>query len=109
MAGESGDTLIGGSGSDTLSGGDGNDFLNGGSGSDTLDGGSGIDKLLGGSGADRLIYQASQNQWLIGAGIGSGPGFTVTGGTYESEDGTITGYSGYDTYDGGSGTVKLGK
>ena len=104
------DTLIGGSGNDTLSGGDGSDFLNGGSGTDTLDGGSGIDKLLGGSGADRLIYKAFENQWLIGASyVSTGTSFSASGGTYESEDGGITAYTGYDTYDGGSGAVKLGK
>jgi len=104
------DTLIGGSGSDTLSGGDGSDFLNGGSGSDTLDGGSGTDRLLGGSGSDRLIYKAFENQWLIGADYTSAAtSFSVSGGTYETDGGGITAYTGYDTYDGGSGSVKVGK
>ena len=67
-------------------------------------------RLLGGSGADRLIYKAFENQWLIGAGyVSTGTSFSVSGGTYESEDGDISAYTGYDNYDGGSGSVKLGK
>src|SRR5947207_7598052 len=86
------DTLIGGSGNDTLSGGAGNDYLNGGSGADTLDGGSGFDTLLGGSGSDTLVYVASENQYVIGT--------TVYGNTAST-----TVFSGYDVYNGGSGTA----
>ena len=98
LTGTSGsDNLVGGSGSDTLSGGDGSDRLNGGSGADTLDGGSGFDTVLGGSGADTLIYRAYENQYL------------VNGQVYY--DGIATGtttFAGYDTYDGGNGTVAKG-
>src|SRR5687767_6604012 len=103
------DTIIGGSGSDTLSGDSGSDFINGGSGSDTLDGGSGIDTLLGGSGSDRLIYKAFENQWLLAAGYTSTPSsFAITAGTGDYYNGTTTGFTGYDDYNGGSGSVKAG-
>ena len=98
------DNLVGGSGDDFLDGGAGNDTLNGGSGSDTLDGGAGIDRVLGGSGADTLIYKAFENQWLSGSSYSSG---AVSGGTYMGTS-SGTGYSGYDYYDGGSGSSKLG-
>jgi Ca2+-binding RTX toxin-like protein len=99
------DTLIGGSGSDILNGGDGSDFLNGGSGSDTLDGGSGIDTLLGGSGADTLIYKAWENQWLLGGTTSGTTSFSVSGGSYQNT--TTSGFTGYDSYNGGSGATKL--
>nr|MEC6698099.1 Ig-like domain-containing protein [Sphingobium sp. SJ10-10] len=102
--GSGSDNLVGGSGDDFLDGGAGNDTLNGGSGSDTLDGGAGIDRVLGGSGADTLIYKAFENQWLSGSSYSSG---TVSGGTYMGTS-SGTGYSGYDYYDGGSGSSKLG-
>ena len=91
------DKLIGGSGNDTLSGGDGSDFLNGGSGNDTLDGGSGFDTVLGGSGSDTLIFRSWENQWMSGSDA------------YDS--GVLIGsaFTGYDSYDGGSGAVKGGK
>src|SRR5262245_22462080 len=94
----SNDQLIGGSGNDTLSGGQGNDFLNGGSGSDTLDGGSGFDNLQGGSGADTLIFAAYENQYKLGGTIYDN-GVALTGATT---------FTGYDSYDGGNGTVKGG-
>ena len=103
LTGTSGsDTLIGGSGSDTLSGGAGSDYLNGGSGSDTLDGGSGIDTLLGGSGADTLIFKAWENQWKIGSTVYTAP----SDGTGSLT--TSTTFTGYDSYNGGSGSAKLG-
>src|SRR5215213_7961845 len=90
-------------------GGAGNDFLNGGSGSDTLDGGTGIDRLLGGSGSDRLIYKAFENQWLLHANYSStSTSFGVSSGTGSYYNGTLTGFTGYDDYDGGSGSVKAG-
>jgi Ca2+-binding RTX toxin-like protein len=99
---DSNETLIGGSGCDTLDGGGGNDLLNGGSGSDLLDGGSGIDTLLGGSGADTLIFKAWENQWKIGSTTYIAPS-TDTGSTT-----TSTTFTGYDSYNGGSGSAKLG-
>src|SRR5437764_7370578 len=107
------DTLIGGSGNDTLSGGAGNDFLNGGSGNDTLDGGTGFDTLLGGSGADTLIYKAYQNEYILGATYTTTGTYTGTlsGGTYYDNGAALTGavrFVGYDSYDGGNGTVATG-
>src|SRR5436305_7817642 len=107
------DTLIGGSGNDTLTGGAGNDFLNGGSGNDTLDGGTGFDTLLGGSGADTLIYKAYQNEYILGGTYtttGTNTG-TLSGGTYYDNGAALTGvttFAGYDSYDGGNGTVRTG-
>src|SRR5207248_1062994 len=99
LTGTSGnDPLIGGSGNDTLSGGAGNDYLNGGSGADTLDGGSGFDTLLGGSGADTLIFKAYQNEYMLGGTIYDN-GVAQTG---------ALSFSGYDSYDGGNGTVRAG-
>ena len=103
--GDTNDTLIGGSGNDLLNGGAGSDFLNGGSGSDTLDGGSGIDTLLGGSGADTLIYKAWENQWLLGGTQTGTTTFSVSGGSYQNA--ATTGFTGYDSYNGGSGATKL--
>ena len=119
------DNLIGGSGNDTLSGGAGSDFLNGGSGNDVLNGGSGFDTLLGGSGSDTLIYKAYENQCILGGTFNSTTQ-TVTGGTVwvgtdqtaaQTTSGAYTGptllgtaaFSGFDSYDGGSGAVQLGK
>ena len=100
LSGTSGsDTLTGGSGDDLLEGGAGSDSLNGGSGSDTLDGGSGLDTVKGGSGSDTLVFKAWENQYLAG-----------DGGVYQA--GALTGssaFTGYDAYDGGSGSVALGK
>ena len=98
------DRLVGGAGSDTLNGGDGSDYLNGGSGSDTLDGGSGFDTVLGGSGADTLIFVSYENQYRLD-GIYSGG--TLSGGTiYDDGQATsLTSFSGYDSYDGGNGSV----
>src|SRR5437868_3584015 len=107
------DTLIGGSGNDTLSGSAGNDFLNGGSGNDTLDGGSGFDTLLGGSGTDLLIFRAYQNEYILGASYTTGTApytGSLTGGTiYDNgaaQSAASIGFSGYDNYDGGNGTVR---
>src|SRR5689334_18166504 len=108
------DTLIGGSGNDTLSGGAGNDYLNGGSGADTLDGGSGFDTLLGGSGSDLLIFRAYENEYILGASYTAGAApytGTLSGGTiYDNgvaQSGAVS-FAGYDTYDGGNGTVATG-
>ncbi|TIP80954.1 MAG: hypothetical protein E5X63_29680, partial [Mesorhizobium sp.] len=92
------DKLIGGSGADALSGEGGNDVLNGGSGADILDGGSGIDSLLGGSGADTLIFVSYENQYKLQGTIYD-DGIAQIG---------VTTFSGYDSYDGGNGTVKGG-
>ena len=118
----SNDNLVGGSGNDILSGGAGNDRLNGGSGDDILNGGSGFDTILGGSGSDVLIYKAYENQYVLGS-----TGFTATsqqisGGVVDSGtdqttlgsvglQSTISGssFQGYDSYNGGSGAVQLGK
>ncbi|PAP93455.1 hypothetical protein CIT31_20795, partial [Mesorhizobium wenxiniae] len=92
------DKLIGGSGADALSGEGGNDVLNGGSGADILDGGSGIDSLLGGSGDDTLIFVSYENQYKLQGTIYD-DGIAQIG---------VTTFSGYDSYDGGNGTVKGG-
>src|SRR4051794_13171916 len=99
------DTLIGGSGNDTLSGDAGSDYLNGGSGADTLDGGSGFDTVFGGSGADLLIFRAYENEYVLGAtGAGSG-GTLYDNGVAQS--GNVA-FKGFDSYDGGNGTVAGG-
>ena len=86
------DNLAGGTGNDALFGGAGSDMLNGGAGADYLDGGSGIDRVMGGSGSDTLVYVASENQYRIGTTvIGNAASTTV--------------FSGYDDYNGGSGTA----
>src|SRR4051812_7802995 len=111
--GNGNDTLIGGSGNDTLNGGAGNDFLNGGSGADTLDGGTGFDTLLGGSGADTLIYKAYENEYILGGAYTTTGTYTGTlsGGTYYDNGAALIGattFAGYDSYDGGNGTVRTG-
>ncbi|MCA6122785.1 hypothetical protein J6500_12885, partial [Bradyrhizobium sp. WSM 1704] len=101
------DNLVGGSGDDILSGGAGADRLNGGSGNDTLDGGSGFDTVLGGSGSDILIYKAYENQYAL-SGIFSYSGTqsqTLTGATYSTNG---SGFTGYDSYDGGNGSAAGG-
>lgn len=111
LAGTSGnDQLVGGSGDDILSGGAGSDSLNGGSGNDILDGGSGTDIVQGGSGSDTLIYKAFENQWLIGASYtSSSTQYSIIGGTGTYANGGTTGFTGYDQYNGGSGSAKLGQ
>ncbi|WP_194469103.1 VCBS domain-containing protein [Bradyrhizobium sp. CCBAU 51753] len=116
------DNLVGGSGNDILSGGAGNDRLNGGSGDDILNGGSGFDTLLGGSGTDILIYKAFENQYILGSTGFSAATQQISGGVaYSGTDQTTLGsvgtqstisgssFQGYDSYNGGSGAVQLGK
>ena len=64
-AGDSADTLYGGSGADDITGGDGNDSIFGGDGMDSLYGGSGVDFLSGGEGDD-IIYGESGNDIILG-------------------------------------------
>ncbi|VIO74135.1 beta strand repeat-containing protein [Bradyrhizobium ivorense] len=119
---QSNDNLVGGSGNDILSGGAGNDRLNGGSGDDILNGGSGFDVLLGGSGTDILIYKAFENQYILGSTGFSAATQQISGGVaYSGADQTTLGsvgtqstisgssFQGYDSYNGGSGAVQLGK
>ncbi|MBR1227157.1 hypothetical protein JQ600_19690, partial [Bradyrhizobium sp. AUGA SZCCT0176] len=111
------DNLVGGSGNDCIYGSDGADKLNGGSGDDTLNGGSGFDDVKGGSGTDLLIFNVWENQWRGSTGVQEWTSsLIIASNTLNIADNT-TGYNtvspsnftGLDTYDGGTGSVALGK
>jgi hypothetical protein len=111
------DNLVGGSGNDTLYGGDGNDMLNGGSGDDTLNGGSGFDDVKAGSGTDLLIFRVWENQWWSSTGTKEWTSGVITSAnTLDIADNTTgyttvspTNFTGIDNYNGGTGSVALGK
>jgi len=84
------DTIITGAGADTLIGGSGNDTLIASSGDDILDGGIGNDILQGGIGNDTYLFARGDGRDII----------------YDST--YVYGYTGSDTYQAGSDTIRFG-
>ena len=96
-AGDSGDTLTGGSGADELYGGASGDVIEGQGGNDILVGGPGNDALAGHDGDDQLLGGAGSDS-LIG-----GDGTDTLRGDDDEPDSNLNGGPGVDTayYDAG--------
>lgn len=105
IAGYLNDTLNGGSGADILFGDDdviqsdlgGDDILRGGSGDDLLYGGGGNDQLFGGTGNDKLVDGWGND--TVSGGKGDDTFYAVSSDVFDP--------SGYDMFNGNSGTDTL--
>ena len=90
--GANNDVLLGGAGDDTIIGGDGNDYLTDGEGTNRFEGGSGADTYF-------ITYSTNpKTQTIVDSdGLGSinAGGFTLAGGTKQSEQDSVVDANGF--------------
>lgn len=111
IGGKGNDFIEGNAAGNVLTGGNGDDSLYGNDGNDTLNGGAGRDTVFGGAGNDNIIYETGDRFW-DGQGrardVGGTGTDTLTVLTSSSFSTSNLSWYGFERFDGGGGTDRVG-